>query len=93
MACVLPLLGLASSYRVGDRRCIVVQSMAHCAGHHAVAGVHGRGDVERRRGSFGVGYGLYNIAWGAACSAARRSAASCSNAWASPAVADRGRRC
>ena len=36
------------------------------AGDHAVARLHGRGGRRRAGvGSFGVGYGLYNMAWGA----------------------------
>ena len=57
------------------------------AGHHAVAGLHGRSDVDRRRRIVRRRLRRCTTWPGApACSAARRSAASCSSGWASRAL-------
>jgi len=64
VACVLPLLSLASSFRsaiglyvlsTAAVAMVITPSLAYMAEATASAGV----------GSFGVGYGLYNMAWGA----------------------------
>jgi MFS transporter, DHA1 family, solute carrier family 18 (vesicular amine transporter), member 1/2 len=64
VACLLPLLSLASSYRsaiatyvicAAAISMIITPSLAYMAEATSSAGA----------GSFGVGYGLYNMAWGA----------------------------
>ena len=64
VACLLPLLSLASSYRsaiaiyvicAAAISMIITPSLAYMAEATSSAGA----------GSFGVGYGLYNVAWGA----------------------------
>ena len=64
VACVLPLLSLMSSFRsavglyvlsTSAVALVITPSLAYMAEATASAGV----------GSFGVGYGLYNMAWGA----------------------------
>ena len=64
VAALLPLLSLATSYQTaivyyvicaGTISMIITPSLAYMAEATAMAGA----------GSFGVGYGLYNVAWGA----------------------------
>jgi multidrug resistance protein len=64
VACVLPLLSFTSTFRsaiglyvlaAASVALVITPSLAYMAEATAIAGV----------GSFGIGYGLYNMAWGA----------------------------
>ena len=89
--CVLPLLGRAWSFesavalyvlQAAALALVITPSLAYMAEATSAAGL----------GSFGVAYGLYNVAWGVGpARRARRSAASCSSASALRNCQPRGR--
>ena len=88
MACMIAAARPGVELSVGAR-CSSCSRRRRRVGDHAVAGLHGRSDAERRRRDRSASATASTTSPGApACSAARRSAGFCSNAWAL-----RGSRC